>query len=378
MMDNDKVAQWLNTVYTRWLFTCEYTSNLRKPTKEIVSQMKSAVDTGRFSEAEQFMERLQSLSNRFSQNQAGSSRDYSYELAETLVECGYAAYHMGEKLKALQLFDDACKKYMGHEHCRGAALWMLGSLQWQFPTKMDDAIVSWQSSYEIYSLLRTRSNRVENAAWYRYWVEEMRVALDRAILKDYIAPPPQDEWPHWDNLSKPPRPNANDNTSTNHSSQRSAADALRTLSVYASIPAGGFSTSPQPETWLEIEQVLIEGIPYSVFNLNQSGIVKLKDKEHYVTVKVKGDSMNKKKIDDGDYVILHVQQAAENGDIVAAEKDGRFPDDEKFTLKQFFRRDGKIFLTPDSMNDKHTPFIFTEKDSSLTIRGVAIAVLKKL
>lgn len=375
-MDNIKVAQWLEAAYGNWFINCEYVTNLRKPTKEIVSQMKSAVDSRNFAEAEQFMERLQSLSNRFSQNQPGSSREYSYEQAETLVECGYAAYQMGEKLTALQLFDEAQKKYIGHEHCRGAVLWMLGAVQWQFPTRMDDAIISWESSYEIYSLLRTRSNRVENAAWYRFWVEEMRVALDRAILKIYQAPPPKDEWPRWDNLSKQPKSSANETASSNSSRQRSVADILQTISVYASIPAGGFSTSPQPETWIEMEQVLIDGIPHNILNLNPGRIVKLGDDEHYVAVKVTGDSMNRKKIEDGDYVLLRVQQVADNGDIVAAEKDDGFSDNKVSTLKQFFRRNGEIHLEPQSSNPIHQPFIFAN-EKSLRICGVAVAVLKK-
>ena len=375
-MDNEKVAQWLDAAYNRWLFTCEYVTNLRKPTKEIVSQMRSAVENRNYSEAEQYMERLQSLSSRFSQNQSGSLREYSYEQAETLVECGYVAYRMGEKLTALQLFDEAQKKYIGNEHCRGAVLWMLGAVQWQFPTRMDDAIISWESSYEIYSLLRTRSNRVENAAWYRYWVEEMRVALDKAILKEYQAPPPKDEWPRWDNLSKQPKPSANETTSSNHSRQGSTADILQTISVYASIPAGGFSTSPQPETWIEMEQVSIDGVPHNIFNLNPGKVVKLGDDEHYVAVKVTGDSMNRKKIEDGDYVLLRVQQVADNGDIVAAEKDDGFSDNKVSTLKQFFRRNGEIHLEPQSSNPEHQTFIFAN-ERSLRVCGVAVAVLKK-
>lgn len=375
-MGDEIAKQWIDVAYQRWLFNCEYTSNLRKPTTDIVLQMRSAVDHERIAEAEQYMERLQSLSVRFSQNHSGSSRDYAYEQAETLVECGYAAYRMGEKLKALRLFDEASKKYVGQEHCRGAVLWMLGAVQWLYSARMDDAIVSWESSYEIYSLLRTRSNRVENAAWYRYWVEKMRDALDKAILEDYQAPPLQSEWPLWDNLSKPPKPNPNDTASSNHSRQGSMTDILQTISVYASIPAGGFSTSPQPETWIEMEQVLIDGIPHNIFSLNPGRVVKLGDDEHYVAVKVTGDSMNRKKIEDGDYVLLRVQQVADNGDIVAAEKDDGFSDNKVSTLKQFFRRNGEIHLEPQSSNPEHQTFVFAN-EKSLRICGVAVAVLKK-
>jgi hypothetical protein len=163
--------------------------------------------------------------------------------------------------------------------------------------------------------------------------------------------------------------------SDDYARQKFIADVLRTIPVYTDIPAGGFSASPRPDTWAEIEQVMIDNIPYHVFNLNQGRDVHLRYNEYYVMVKVKGDSMNKKKIDNGDYVILHVQQDAKNGDIVAAEIDGKFPDDEKSTLKQFFRRNEKVYLEPQSNNAVHKPFVFTN-ENSLHIRGVAVAVLK--
>jgi hypothetical protein len=277
----------------------------------------------------------------------------------------------------LHLFDDAAKKFTSKDHCRASVLWMLGSVQWQFQTKLDDAIVSWESSYQIFCNLLKNCNRPENAAWYRYWVKKMRAALDGSIIRDYQAPPPHEDWPFWDNLLKSQKTNMDEPASVNHVHQNTTADVLRVFSVYTSIPAGGFSTSPQPATWIEVEQVLIDSIPHNVFNLNQGRAVKLGDNEHYVAVKVKGDSMNKKKIDDGDYVLLRVQQVAENGDIVAAEIDGRFPDDEKSTLKQFFRRDGKIYLEPQSSNLTHQPFVFSAENFP-HIRGIAVAVLKKL
>jgi hypothetical protein len=375
MMDDKKVLQWLAVTYNSWLFGCDYISNLRKPIKEIVLQMHSAVADRNFAEAQQYMERLQSLSTRFSQNQAGPSREYSYELAETLVECGFAAYRMGEKLTALRLLDDGAKKYTGRDHCRATVLWMLGSVQWEFPNRLDDAIVSWESSYEIFCALEKNSNRTENAAWYRFWVEKMRIALDRAILGDYQGPPLKDEWPIWGNSPKTSKSNTDEPASNASSHSNFVPDVLRTIPVYTDIPAGGFSASPRPDTWAEVEQVMIDSVSYHVVSLNQGRDVHLRYNEHYVVVKVKGDSMNKKRIDNGDYVILRVQPDAKNGDIVAAEIDGRFPDDEKSTLKQFFRRNEAVYLEPQSSNTEHKPFVFAN-ENSLHIRGVAVAVLK--
>ncbi len=50
MASDGIVLQWIGIAYS-WLFL-ESVSNLRKPTKEIVSKMTSAVDSKNFAEAE--------------------------------------------------------------------------------------------------------------------------------------------------------------------------------------------------------------------------------------------------------------------------------------------------------------------------------------
>ena len=64
-------------------------------------------------------------------------------------------------------------------------------------------------------------------------------------------------------------------------------------------------------------------------------------------LRVKGDSMIGAGILDGDYVVVHRQQDARNGDIVAALAGDDETTDEA-TVKTFFREDGRIRLQPEN------------------------------
>ncbi|MBN1841864.1 MAG: transcriptional repressor LexA [Deltaproteobacteria bacterium] len=92
--------------------------------------------------------------------------------------------------------------------------------------------------------------------------------------------------------------------------------------------------------------------------------------EKSFAVQVKGDSMVDAHIQDGDYVIIRIQNQAQNGDIVAA-----LIDDE-VTLKYFYRRKRQIRL--ESANPKYPPLIFNKGDTrSFRILGVMAGLVRK-
>ena len=64
-------------------------------------------------------------------------------------------------------------------------------------------------------------------------------------------------------------------------------------------------------------------------------------------LRVKGDSMIEAGILEGDYVVVHRQQTARNGDIVVALAGDDEAADEA-TVKRFFRDDGRIRLQPEN------------------------------
>ena len=72
-------------------------------------------------------------------------------------------------------------------------------------------------------------------------------------------------------------------------------------------------------------------------------------------LKVKGDSMIKAGIFDGDFVIVEPQKEAKTGDIVVA-----LIDDEA-TVKTFERKNDKVRLLPE--NDNYNPIDVTNKEN---------------
>ncbi|MBP7791535.1 MAG: repressor LexA [Candidatus Goldbacteria bacterium] len=89
----------------------------------------------------------------------------------------------------------------------------------------------------------------------------------------------------------------------------------------------------------------------------------------YFLLKAKGDSMNKKGINNGDLVLIRQQQTAKSGDIVVA-----LIDDEA-TIKEYKDLDGAIALMPRSTNPKHKPIIIQD---DFMIQGVVQKVLTGL
>ncbi|MDD2889603.1 MAG: transcriptional repressor LexA [bacterium] len=71
----------------------------------------------------------------------------------------------------------------------------------------------------------------------------------------------------------------------------------------------------------------------------------------YFLLKVEGDSMNEKNINNGDLVLVRQQTTAENGDIVVALID------KEATIKEFHSSPNAIVLKPKSKNKKHKPIV---------------------
>ena len=91
------------------------------------------------------------------------------------------------------------------------------------------------------------------------------------------------------------------------------------------------------------------------------------DKDIFV-LRVKGDSMIDDHIQSGDYVIVERRNVAENGETVVA-----LIDNDRATLKRFYRENGQIRLQPAHPDMK--PIFVREGDFS--IQGVVISILRK-
>jgi repressor LexA len=87
-------------------------------------------------------------------------------------------------------------------------------------------------------------------------------------------------------------------------------------------------------------------------------------------LRVRGDSMIDAGIFDGDYVVVHQQPEAENGDVVVAGIN-----DGEATVKTFSRKAGQVVLMP--ANEAYEPMVFDQADQ-VTIFGKVVTVVRQL
>ncbi|MBI2611720.1 hypothetical protein HYW54_03170 [Candidatus Gottesmanbacteria bacterium] len=88
--------------------------------------------------------------------------------------------------------------------------------------------------------------------------------------------------------------------------------------------------------------------------------------EHSYILKVNGDSMIDAGIYDGDMVVIEENHDPKNGDVVAAFID------EAWTLKYFFKENGKIRLVP---ANKKYPVLYPQEH--LSIFGIVVSITRK-
>jgi repressor LexA len=93
-----------------------------------------------------------------------------------------------------------------------------------------------------------------------------------------------------------------------------------------------------------------------------------RDGPHFV-LRVRGQSMIDEQIRDGDYVVVHDRQSADNGEMVIA-----MVSDRGATVKRFFReRDGRVRLQP--ANEQMQPLYVSPAD--VQIQGVVVGVMRR-
>ena len=136
----------------------------------------------------------------------------------------------------------------------------------------------------------------------------------------------------------------------------------------------------------KISEVVLGEERYRIINLvGNEQIVALQNNQRYYLLEVAGNSMNSsvpEPINHGDYVLMRNQNTANNQDIIAAEIVGI--DESRATLKRYKKGSGsRILLLPESNDFRfQTPIYlereFSEFDSDFSIRGMAIAVFKKI
>ena len=108
---------------------------------------------------------------------------------------------------------------------------------------------------------------------------------------------------------------------------------------------------------------------YAEENIEGYTFTELNGGAEYFALRVRGDSMNAARINDGDLVIVRRQDQVENGQIAVVLIDG-----DEATLKRFSQNGDTITLMPQSMNPVHQPFIFNLHDTRVQILGLVVKV----
>lgn len=86
----------------------------------------------------------------------------------------------------------------------------------------------------------------------------------------------------------------------------------------------------------------------------------------YFLLKAKGDSMNQKGINNGDFILVRQQMTAKNGDTVVALIDN------EATVKEFYKSNEAVVLKPRSKNKQHQPIVLTK---DFKIQGIVLTTI---
>jgi len=89
----------------------------------------------------------------------------------------------------------------------------------------------------------------------------------------------------------------------------------------------------------------------------------------YFLLKAKGDSMDQKGINDGDFVLVRQQPTAQNGETVMALID------DQATVKEYHTAGETVVLKPHSKNKEHKPIVLTK---DFQVQGVVVTAIPKL
>jgi SOS-response transcriptional repressor LexA len=360
MNHKKNVDDWIEYVRANWL-NRKREVQFRPSTERLIHKMRQlSLDSSNFGDAWHYVEEIEKLQRLFRDD----TRAYPRESPQMLLECGLASYTMGNSREAIRYLIGAIGFY-NEDHDRAVARWLLGCVYWHLEDEVD-ALSAWENAMQDF---REQAKKIEKnkdeVQWYTLVQKDMKDAIQYAV--DHNAPPPP----------PPPLGRKSKNNDKKH--------LLQDLPVIGQIPAGTpLGILPNASDFMEVDQVILENKKHNIVSLlYDRQVVNLSPKENFYVLHVRGNSMNQatpEPIEDGDYVILHQQNTAASGDIVAVEIVGV---DDRATLKRVKIDSSTISLMPESMDPEfkkpmYLNHVFTKLDIDFHIRGVAIAVLKPI
>lgn len=123
-----------------------------------------------------------------------------------------------------------------------------------------------------------------------------------------------------------------------------------------------------PEKKIPLIGVIAAGQPlYAEENIEGYIYYDGNDGDEYFALKVKGDSMNAARIEEGDILIIRRQSYVENGEIAAVMVNG-----DNATVKKFHRENNTVVLMPMSRNPEHQPQVYDLRETKIQILGKVV------
>jgi tetratricopeptide (TPR) repeat protein len=104
------------------------------------------------------------------------------EAGETLVECGCALYRLENRKRALQLFQEANRRYNSYMHQMAVVYWMIGFVNWELG-QQNKALEAWRKSLTRFEKLA--SQRImqvgSDTKWYREVLKKLNASIEYAV-----------------------------------------------------------------------------------------------------------------------------------------------------------------------------------------------------
>jgi hypothetical protein len=331
------------------------------------------------------------------------------EQGEITVVCAMAHYEMYDRITVLDLLKEALHYYGRYQHHSTVVQWMLGACYVETTGNRDKGFQEWTRCIASFRELSRCSMIPENAQFYNRLVE--MIERDLADLESeedvqgvsssaggypggagankpgsngtWQPQFPQEEVP-GDPSFKPAAPPIIPAREGGQEEDWHRFARLNLFPVVEKIPAGGFGPAghrPYVIGEAQVDTVEINGQHYRMIALRGLGKAFTLRSSGYLVVKISSDSMNKPEsnlqecIDPGDYVLVHLQEEANDGDLVAAEIEGG---DKTAILRRLriYDNGNRYVLEPSSINKIHVPISFTRYQSGLRIHGVVVVIFK--
>lgn len=327
------------------------------------------------------------------------------EVGEILVRVAIHAMLLNEEKKdatlnfAKEQLQNVVVLYPAHQtHHYAISLWLLGFIYWQFPHLRKIAIEYWQYCLRVLIDLSYSPSSL-NPGWYQEILYRVQRSLyfsrmsnqyhsikfiDQPILpaqnsiqpasgSSVIEPEPVAAVPQLP--EGPVSPSSPTKKSPGKPKPSHPIPHKRTP-VIPAVPAGGLKAiNPNDIEFTYLDNLVFNNQHYTFVSLFDNGDINIQPSKTYLIIHINGDSMNETDIQDGDYVLIQLQNHAQHMDIVLATGITELEEIGTATIKRYHQQNGKIELHPESTNPVHQSIQIT-KDHPLEILGIAVAVLK--